>query len=390
MAINKSTFLLIEPLLSTQSFPYWMLGFVLVAFATPALATPGAPDTCGEWSTHTVPAPAAYPDLPILHVLDIDTDGETAWFLGYATDAQGSASGYFAASWNGESWQEESLPVIDEMTLVEMELAAGHVWLTGWIGSLTYTSRPLVIRRQLDGGEWQQDIFTGPHTEGDGALNIKVFSTTDYWLIGRGGRLMHWNGLGLTGEFLYGTMIDLDGLSSNDLWAVGYVSNSSQAHHYDGESWTPVSIPDQPYEPSRLYNVLIRATDDVWMFGHTYGAADINYSFGKHWNGSEIVNGGGLGTVADHFGPDSMVSAGAYLFGPGYWDPGQQQWRSWRLPQGLNGTGAPLSAFGACRLWMVSHGDGTSDELFLLTPAGIFWDDFEIGDLSAWSSAVGN
>ena len=84
---------------------------------------------------------------------------------------------------------------------------------------------------------------------------------------------------------LYG----IEALSSNDIWAVGYKYQGSQAfplvEHWDGAAWT--IIPNPPnVEQSQMYGVAAVSPNDVWFVGQTWLVSDDAYIL--HWDGTSL------------------------------------------------------------------------------------------------------
>lgn len=79
------------------------------------------------------------------------------------------------------------------------------------------------------------------------------------------------------------------GLSSKDIWAVGYKYQGSESfplvEHWDGEAWS--IIPNPPgVEQSQMYGVTEVAPDEVWIVGQTWVVSDRAYIL--HWNGTSL------------------------------------------------------------------------------------------------------
>jgi len=81
----------------------------------------------------------------------------------------------------------------------------------------------------------------------------------------------------------------VDGLSSKDVWAVGYKYQGSESfplvEHWDGKAWS--IIPNPPnVEQSQMYGVSAVAPNDVWIVGQTWVVSDRAYVI--HWDGTSL------------------------------------------------------------------------------------------------------
>jgi hypothetical protein len=80
----------------------------------------------------------------------------------------------------------------------------------------------------------------------------------------------------------------IDGRSSDDVWAVGFTSDSdgyySLVRHWDGTTWTTIPSPDfEPYQ-TFLYGVAELSPTDVWAVGTTGSSSEDTVLI--HWDGS--------------------------------------------------------------------------------------------------------
>jgi hypothetical protein len=87
---------------------------------------------------------------------------------------------------------------------------------------------------------------------------------------------------------------DLDIVSVNDAWAVGYYSNlvgirnrnRAMAQHWDGTAWSLVTVP-LPGDESGLMAVSALSTNNVWAVGYYVDSAtSAERTYTIHWDGS--------------------------------------------------------------------------------------------------------
>ena len=177
-------------------------------------------------------------------------------------------------------------------------------------------------------GTWR--VVKSPQASSYDHLNgIAALATNDVWVVGTTSGtsieqsktlIEHWNGKtwnivhspnpgtasnGLTG---------ITSVSANDIWAVGFTSNSSDSNvytslleHWNGTQWSVVANPTiTPGTGSQLLQLAAVSTNDVWAVGYsnptTSGA--ISSTLIEHWNGkawSVIPN-----TLTSHSGRDIL------------------------------------------------------------------------------------
>lgn len=136
---------------------------------------------------------------------------------------------------------------------------------------------------------------------------VGIISANDIWAVGNTGFGLstlstlteHWNGSSWSvvpspnGTFAVNFLADVDGVASNDVWAVGYSWNGSvsdnQARtlilHWNGNTWSVVPSPNTTSPENRLLGVVAISANNVWAVGSSY-----DYTFYKtmimRWNGA--------------------------------------------------------------------------------------------------------
>ncbi len=83
-------------------------------------------------------------------------------------------------------------------------------------------------------------------------------------------------------------------ITAGDVWAIGSYSEivggaqrfRAMAEHWDGVSWSTVSVP-QPGDESVLYSASALSTSDIWAVGYYWPSPSTTIqTFTLHWNGS--------------------------------------------------------------------------------------------------------
>jgi photosystem II stability/assembly factor-like uncharacterized protein len=152
------------------------------------------------------------------------------------------------------------------------------------------TGRNLAHAERWDGTQWETVPSESPGRDGSNLLfDVEAVSPDDIWAVGyystyaQNGRhktlALHWDGeewnhipspnyLGNQTS----TLTDVSAISSNDVWAVGYAGDPQYEHslrgllmHWDGTSWTLV---DSPWSSILLNSVEMVSATDGWAVGY--------------------------------------------------------------------------------------------------------------------------
>jgi hypothetical protein len=169
---------------------------------------------------------------------------------------------------------------------------------------------PAPLAYRWNGTAWQ--ALTVPASVGYMELaHVKAFSPTDAWAIGASTTVpgaasaTHWNGSAWTSfttpvlSTLNLTMNAISGSSGHDVWAAGQARSSGYHNtvrqsvlvHYDGTSWTQVTVPDT----KGLLDVAALSPTDVWTLGVD---GSVLHWDGTAWTVKTQVNGANALAVA--------------------------------------------------------------------------------------------
>ncbi len=313
---NNGTWGLYTPLFQTQPLSA-DVSFTLYTDAT---------SICPDWAPVTVPSPGTDSGL-----VDLTARSATdVWAVGNSSTSVGTAlnSFPFAIHFNGSGWNLAQLPPAPTLgtsgsrtTLEAIEaIGANDVWAAGshrvvvnggWVGHQ-------IRADHFDGTSWTTMNTPLPPTSGSAGYSgsritdIRGFASNDVWFVGewvgphpgvvglQPALAMHWDGASFTlvptPEVLPngGNGLEaIDGVASNDIWAVGGSGDGDMASysyilHWNGSSWTHVPGPLVGFQ-QRLYAVEAIAANDVWIAGE---ALDANGYRGvvQHWDGSSWTN----------------------------------------------------------------------------------------------------
>ena len=174
------------------------------------------------------------------------------------------------------------------------------------------------------------------HFDGTSWTRVPTGQNYDLWWVhalaadriivgGAGGTVLFWDGATFTRQVVPGraadTVFGVWAASADDVWAVGgRAGRYGFLWHFDGTSWTSVSLPDDTRlnaagELPALFKVWGRASNDVYAVGsdgymlHYDGAAwsiipteTTETLFTVHGNGDEVLAVGAQGSVLDAAG----------------------------------------------------------------------------------------
>jgi hypothetical protein len=247
--------------------------------------------------------------------------------------------------WDGSAWNLIPSPshtmvnsVLDGVTVT----GAKQAWAVGTAGCPADQSRTLTER--WNGSRWS--IVPSP----DGGVTGNHFSTlqavtavspSDVWAVGgqagiRGQMpvtvplIEHWNGTSWSitpvPTAALGVLESVSAASASDIWAVGagqQAGQSTVALHFDGSSWTMVTVPTPPGTSGALSDVKALSPANAWAVGESFPNAGGNGKvLTEHWNGTswQAVAAppvGGPGALSALSAVDAAPGTG--LWAVGFW-----------------------------------------------------------------------
>jgi hypothetical protein len=168
--------------------------------------------------------------------------------------------------------------------------------------------------------------------------SVTVINANDIWAVGNTGFGLsnlstlteHWNGSSWNvvpspnGSFAVNFLADVDGVASNDVWAVGYSWNGSTSNnqartlilHWNGSNWSVVPSPNTTRPENRLLGVVAISANNVWAVGSSY-----DYTFYKtlimHWDGTKwsLVPSPNPGSFNILYGVDAVSANDVWAVG---------------------------------------------------------------------------
>ena len=199
--------------------------------------------------------------------------------------------------WDGAGWSPVRAPSpgtsLNELRAVDAS-EPNDVWAVGRTSS-GFGEDPLILH--YDGTDWSQSQLPD---EIDGVLNgVAAASPTDVWAVGSVGDpgasleralVLHWDGTAWAdvevGHAVGGgksALVDVEGVSPTDLWAVGYHHFRPLILRFDGQAWS-----NSPTEvQGTLHAIEAFATSEVWAVGSPIQRFD-----GETWTEAPVTREG--------------------------------------------------------------------------------------------------
>lgn len=273
------------------------------------------------------------------------------WAVGEDVYANVGVGRPLVEHWNGSSWDVVSAPnpSTSFATLTAVATVANNdVWAVGYYAPAAGGGYSNTLIEHWNGSAWSIVPSPNPNTN-NYLTSMTVISPTDVWAVGwsfyNGSSsantplFLHWDGSSWNDTSASGAIASADGVwygaastSSSDVWAVGWVSESSptstvlsRAAHWDGTSWTLMPAFNSPNSPAKLYaatkisNFGIMGVGELYNSSLTSGAPLAYYESGNTLialvGPTANTFGNALLSVAVIPGAQTVWAVGAYASG---------------------------------------------------------------------------
>lgn len=182
-------------------------------------------------------------------------------------------------------------------------ISSDDVWAVGSSGNGNFGQLTLI--EHWDGAAWTVVPSPNPGTNANELEDVVAVSSNNVWAVGyytASGNsslsvILHWDGTSWTqvaspspASFL-NDLYDIDAVSANNIWAVGYSWNAGSAHstlimHWDGTSWNIIPSPNANQFQNHLASVSALSANDVWAAGSYIHSSGKWQTLVMHWDGT--------------------------------------------------------------------------------------------------------
>jgi hypothetical protein len=265
-----------------------------------ALVMAASPAGAASWTVIPSPNPSTFDS--VLWGVDALSAG-SAWAVGAGGHTTDPTQRPMIQRWNGTSWSMTATPTPSsggQLRDVDA-VSATSAWAVGF--APTSNGDNTLIERWT-GSTWS--IVPSPNRSTlNYLMSVKAFSANDAWAVGDNNvpgtlrfqtLVQRWNGTrwsivaSPSPDPVESHLLDIDGVSSSDLWAVGYTLNDpygvqqSLILHYNGSAWTQVAAPVA--REASLDGVVALASNNVWAVGFEFSLDMLRQiPYALHWDG---------------------------------------------------------------------------------------------------------
>ncbi|HJT55164.1 MAG TPA: hypothetical protein VJ761_01620 [Ktedonobacteraceae bacterium] len=296
----------------------------------------------------------------IVHSANIETNGSElygvtavssndVWAVGrYLNVGQGYQT--LIEHWNGKKWRLVSSPNPPHSPESEFSAVAAvssnDIWA---VGTYVVGIKNQTLTEHWDGSTWS--IVSSPNIQSsnDYLLGVTAVSSENIWAVGyyhTNGSISQtlieqWNGSSWSivsspnpGGTAYNDLYAVAGVSSNDIWAVGYymdvnVHFLTLVEHWNGKKWSVVSSPNQRKATSNyLFGIGAISSSNIWAVGE-YAVNNLTQNLIEDWNGKKwsIVPSANAGT-ADNILYGVAGDSSNDIWAVGFYDAGGQNFQT--------------------------------------------------------------
>ncbi len=219
-----------------------------------------------------------------------------------ADDDIWAAGSGFAAHWDGSSWTQFDLPLVEgsKVSLENIDgSASDHVWAVGnYNGPQGYVKHATF---RWDGDSWSHVPGLNASTAGNWLWGVEAVSPTMVWAVGSTGWdsldyfMMRFDGVSWSESTVpdpgktYAEFQGVSGTGADDIWAVGYAGGPGPYEaiifHYDGKVWSEVGDVPQPSSNPTLYDVEAIGPDLAWAVGDRFVTGAGHQPISMKWDG---------------------------------------------------------------------------------------------------------
>jgi hypothetical protein len=259
----------------------------------PAAAAPSA-----GWTRVPTPSPSSQANYlsAVAAASSTDVWAVGAWYRPIATP------GTLTEHWNGTAWSVVASPNFNQgynELYGATAIASNDVWAVGYHNVSEYGSEK-TMALHWDGTRWRIVPTRNIGEDANMLLAVDGLASNDVWAVGFGHSssnqvgvplIQHWDGtrwsLSRAPNVGHGftSLHGVAAIASNDVWAVGSHNDDTLILHWNGTAWSVVPSPNGARSDSELYSVAAVSTNDVWAVGET-SSNNGGDTLVEHWNGT--------------------------------------------------------------------------------------------------------
>jgi hypothetical protein len=213
------------------------------------------------------------------------------WAVGYQQTDKGYSE--LIIHWDGSAWTlipplRGSYRVLTDV----VKLSASDIWAVGY--QFNFTAGYQGLTMHWNGTQWS-DVAVPQLDNGSFYLHaVTAVSSSDIWAVGDQDypvrpAVIHWDGA--SWSFVETPDMDLGAglasfrgiaaLATDDVWATGFFrkgfgDDQNLVEHWDGASWTQVTVPNVRNSINQLYGVTPDQAGGLWAVGYFYPTDFIN------------------------------------------------------------------------------------------------------------------
>jgi hypothetical protein len=253
----------------------------------------------GSGSGGPGPEPGCSPPAPYLSVPDrlysaAGTSTDDVWAAGLEPNSS------LIMHWDGCAWSVSYHRRVGYF-LSTTAISTSDAWA---VGGTSWWDPSLTLAVHWDGSSWTKVSTPTPDTNAV-LTGVDGLSSDNVWAVGYNGPgpgirgsdytplVEHWDGTSWSVQSVPdpdggGQLTAISATSPDDVWAVGN-SDSSQStliEHWDGSSWTQVTSPSPGDASNQLHGVTAISADDAWAVGSANDSGDPLQAVTEHWDGT--------------------------------------------------------------------------------------------------------
>ena len=227
------------------------------------------------------------------------------WAVGRVqTSSSASGNRTLIEHWNGSAWSVIASPNPSsegDNLMGVAAISATNAWAVGFFENNAMSAeQPLILH--WDGSTWS--VFPKIPNINMMAEAITARTASDIWAVGTDTAsttniALHFDGTqwSITPSASFSSaqqhISGVAAIAANDAWMVGSFERTNHllqplALHWNGQTWSMVSVPNPSIFSNQLFGVAAISTSDVWAVGQTVPPSSVGVdTLIEHWDGTQ-------------------------------------------------------------------------------------------------------